>query len=396
MPETPFVRGSHVSSPPDPYIDLESMIAERVPTLREIEQEITYAQLALVAQVAPDASTHESVRLLFNLAVNDFFDLLQDLNSGSGRSAMRTARAVIEHAINLHTVAGSLAEASSYLEHLDQGPAIMLSLSVGADRLEKRARRSYRHTLNVTGAAAARRFDAAVAEHGSWFKRGWTPVSLRDRADSLGLASLYEYYRLASLVTHGSAGGALGSLRDHPAGYRVFRTGHALELAPVALWAGLAGYREVLRALQQIRSDLEIAAYSAGLISLDGLWADYFSALREIDIALWPAERITPPRAILAFSQKKTRRWYLHVPMMAVLIPSKDPDLPDWIEQQVEGLIDRIVEEHPNMFRPDQRWLTAEMLHVTVTPAAGAHPIPDSALLQVPGDGWELRELPEP
>lgn len=128
----------------------------------------------------------------------------------------------------------------------------------------------------------------------------------------------------------------------------------------------------MLRALQQVRSDLEVAAYSAGLISLDELWADYFSAVREIDRTLWPAERVRPPHAILAFSQKKTRRWYLHVPMMASLIPSKDPDLPDWIEEQVAGLIDRIVEEHRDMFRPDQRWPTAAILHVTVTPAAGA------------------------
>lgn len=217
---------------------------------------VTYKQLALVAQVASDVQTHESVRLLFNLAVNDFRDLLEDLNSGAGRSAMRAARGVIEHAINLHAVTTSLREATRYMEHLDQGAALMMGLAPGESRLPRRRRSAYLHALRKVGRPAERRFELARDEHGSWFARGWSPTTLRVRAEQHGVAHLYDYYRLASLVTHGSAGGALGSVRDHPEGFRIFRTGPALELAPVAMWAGVAGYREVLAALGRVRDDL--------------------------------------------------------------------------------------------------------------------------------------------
>lgn len=382
-----------MSQRPSMYVDIESMIAERVPRMRTVERQITHGQAALVAQVASDTQTHESVRLIFNLAVNDLLDLLHDLNSGSGRSAMRAARAVIEHAINLYSVTGSLAEAHRYADHLDQGPTIMGTLAPGADRLEKGARRAYKHVLNTSGAEASRRFTAAVAEHGPWFKRGWTQGNLKERADSLGVGYLYDYYKLASLVTHGSAGGSLGSIKDHSAGFRIYRTGHSLELAPVAFLAGLFGYREVLQALQRVRTDIEIAAYSAGLNALDDLWPDYFTAIMEIDRALWPSERVRPPRAILAFNQNKSRRWYLHLPMTACLIRAKDPDLSETIESQVSEVIELVITEHRALFRPDQRWLTAEMPHVTVTPADGARPIPDSAFLEVPPDGHIWRKM---
>lgn len=390
--DTPFGRFDPVSRPLQQIIDISTSLAARLPSFRDASWNATYEQLALVSQISGDSQTHDSVRLLFNLAVNDFRDLLHDLDSGSGRAAMRTARAVIEHAINLHTIAASLAEASRYVEHLDQGPAILRTLALGVTRLSGPTRRSYQRSLD-SFAGAARRFDAAVEEHGSWFKRGWTQDTLKDRADRLGLTRLYEYYRLSSLVTHGSAGGSLGSLREHPGGFRTFRTGPALELAPVAMWAGIAGYREVLTALRTVRPDLDTAAYTRGLDALDAMWADYFFAIKDIDGELWPDERVRPPAAILAFTATRGRRWYLHLPMLACLVPAKDPNLPDWIEEQVAELIEMVVTEQSHMFRPDQRWVTAAMPHVTVAPVADARPIPDTALMEFPPAHWEPRRI---
>ncbi len=187
MPDTPFGQLKRVSRPTEHHIDVEAMLADRVPEFQEAGWAVTYEQLALVAQLAgDDTSTHESVRLLFNLAVNDFRDLLHDLDAGSGRLAMRAARAVIEHAINLHTVAASLADASRYLA---------------------------------------------------------------------------------------------------------------------------------------------------------------------------------------------------------------EPDLPDWVEEQVAGLIDMAVATQSHLFRPDQRWLTASIQQVTVTPEENARPIPDTALMEFPPDDWEVHEI---
>lgn len=389
MPDTPFGQFKPVSRPGIHELDVSEMLRTQLPAFQEATTAVTYEQLALVGQVASDAGTHESIRLLFNLAVNDFRDLVGDLDMGSGRSAMRAARAVIEHAINLHTVVDSLKEASRYLEHLDQGSAIAVNLATGANRLDARTRSSYLHALRKRGTAAARRFEAAVDEHGSWFQRGWTQGTAKDRADRFGLENLYDYYRLASLVTHGSAGGSLGSVRDHPDGYRIYRTGAALELAPVAMWAGIRGHREVLTALQRVRPDIDIDAYTSALDEFDHLWADYFEALTQIDKELWPTERVQPPVAVLAFSQATTRRWYLHLPMTACLIQAKEPDLPDWMEERVTGLIDKMIAEQPYLFRPDQYWITVAIAGVTVTPVDDARAIPDSALFEFLPDDWE-------
>ncbi|SDP61573.1 hypothetical protein SAMN04489867_3150 [Pedococcus dokdonensis] len=373
---------------------MSEKIAKGVPLLPATMQLVNFEQLALVSQVVGDSTTHESVRLLFNLAVNDFRDLLDDIETGSGRSAMRAARSVIEHAINLRTVTSSLAEASRYAEHLDLGPAMMVDLEPGADRLNAAARRKYTRALRKAGVASKRRFNAAVAEHGHWFSRNWTKRTLKDRATVAGLEHLYTYYKLGSLVSHGSAAGSLGTVFDSPNGFRIFRTGLSLELAPVAMWAGIAGYREVLSALQAVRPDLEVDAYSDGLDALDGLWAEYFTALAKIDRALWPTAPVEAPSAVLAFTQSKVRRWYLHLPMTGALIRAKTPDLPAWMEDRIDQLVDRIVTEQPDLFRPDQRWVTARVANVTVTPEAHAEAIPDTALFQSSPSGFVIRDLP--
>ena len=63
------------------------------------------------------------------------------------------------------------------------------------------------------------------------------------------------------------------------------------------------------------------------------------------------------------------------------------------VEDQIAGLIDMVVTKQPHMFRSDQRWLTAQIEHVTVSPAANAKPIPDTALLEFPPEGWEIQTL---
>lgn len=377
--------------------DFRRLIADGVPGLGGALWAVTQEQVALTSQVLSDSHTHESVRLLFNLAVNDLFDLLDDLRVGSGRSAMRASRALVEHAINMHTIVGSLSEASRYAEHLDQGPALALELRVGHDRLNGAERRAYLRSLSKVGEAARERFETAVAEHGAWFRRGWTQSNLRDRASRTGLDHIYRYYQLASLVTHGSAGGSVGTVRNSAINTRTFRTGPALDLAPVAMWSGLAGYREVLTGLAKVRTDIGFDAYTGALDALDRLWADYFLALRTIDQDVWPQNPVRPPMTVLAFTKTRRRRWYLHLPRDGVLLQARDPDLPATVEQQVARLIDEVVTHQPGMFRNDQRWITAVIEHVTVTPDDGGIWLPDTALLETPPRGYkpQIWTLPE-
>ncbi|MGY0537728.1 DUF5677 domain-containing protein [Nocardioides sp. YJ-D4] len=396
MVDTPFGAFEARRDLGSRYVDLEPTLDEELPGFGEAAGNVTLALFGLTAQVVGDQATHAAVRLLLNLAVNDFRDLLEDLKRGAGRSAMRTARSLIEHAINMHVIADDLAEASRYLEHLDRGPAILVELEPGFARIEKankKAGSSYRHALRKYGAAANRRFAKAVAQHGPWFRNGWTTTKLRDRAVGSGLEHLYPYYQLASLVVHGSSGGALGTVRNHSDGRSTYRTGPALEIAPVAMWAGLAAFRDVLSGLRKARPDIDPALYSGDLDSLDALWVDYFLLLTRLDNELWPREGVRPPTTVLAFTQKRTRRWYLHIPSHGVLVQADEPVLPDWIEAQVDGMIDIMLAQEPQLFRSDQRWLTATVPHVGLKIRADSIAIPDTALLETPPEGWEIREI---
>jgi len=158
------------------------------------------------------------VRLIVNQVVNDFLDLLGELKRGDGRPAIRTSRSIIEHAINLRTVAEDLPTAQRYLDHLDQIGVLVSRLDLSPLAFDGKDRRAEKHRLKKLGRDAERRFAEAEALHGRTFARQWHPKSVRDRADGFGWAEAYDLYRLASLVTHGSAGGALGSTRQRARG----------------------------------------------------------------------------------------------------------------------------------------------------------------------------------
>jgi hypothetical protein len=74
MHDTPFAP---MTPPPRPTLemrDASKALAERVPELGDAMWAVTNEQAALASVVLSDGGTHESVRLLFNLAVNDFRD----------------------------------------------------------------------------------------------------------------------------------------------------------------------------------------------------------------------------------------------------------------------------------------------------------------------------------
>src|SRR5207253_1751324 len=54
---------------------------------------------------------------------------------------------------------------------------------------------------------------AAVRLYGRQFRRTWSSQDLSTRARRHGLETLYEFYRMASSVLHGTAGGSIASTR---------------------------------------------------------------------------------------------------------------------------------------------------------------------------------------
>jgi len=88
-------------------VDWGSFVDEHVHGFTMACGAVGRSQLVLADSVLGDEHTHTAGRLIFNQAVNDVLQLLNDLGSANGRTAIRTARSLIEHAINLRTVIGT-------------------------------------------------------------------------------------------------------------------------------------------------------------------------------------------------------------------------------------------------------------------------------------------------
>ena len=126
----------------------------------------------------------------------------------------------------------------------------MRKLAPGLSTLEKKPKAKYLASLDRAGRNADPKWQRALKTFAPKFHLGWAKLNIRERADRLGLQELYDYYRLASLIAHGSAAGSIGLRKNYSSEHVTYRTGAALELAPVALWAGLKGYLAVLEFLQ--------------------------------------------------------------------------------------------------------------------------------------------------
>lgn len=374
-------------------VDPHDFLASELPEFAELLWHASLEQHALATQTLSHTGIDYALRLVATQAINDFTDLLSDLGQGQGRSAMRAARALIEHGVNAHTVAASTTDAQRYLDHLDQGRAVVWTLEPGADLFPGREAQRYLRKLRKLGQPAQRRFDAAVRKYGAPFRRGWHAENLRDRANRFGIGDLYEYYRLGSLVSHGAGGGALGSTREHPEGFRTLRQGPALELAPIAYLAGLYGYREVLNALEGASADLNVPAFSDGLAALEESWPDYFAAMQKLDEQLWPDVQVQSPTVVYAFAQNGRERWFIHLPHQGVLLPAERPVLPSGHEEQLRSVVDNTLTHQRHLFTADQRFVTVAVLGVHARPRGNKGSVADTAFLPIPEGPVDFREL---
>ena len=381
----------------DGYHDWTRMIDAKVPGLASAAWAAADSQRILVTQVLPGSEVSSAVKLILNQGVNDFIDLVSNIQDGSGRPAIRASRSLIEHAVNMWTVVENPKQAARYLDHLELGPALMFEQQIGADLLDKVSRRGYLHALKKSGQHARARFEDKVKVYGPSFRRGWADQNLRTRAEAAGLGQLYPYYQLASLIAHGSAGGNVGSRSVDSQNRTTFRTGQALELAPTALEMGMRAQRALLAGLQRELKSLDIATYEAGLSGLFALWPKYARAISELDKELWPTGPVQAPAAMLAISRRGRWNWYVHVPHLKSLLPAKDPTLEPHLEERLRELTKQLLSDIDQYFG-DRRINLVDVFGVQLTVDPSKKSFPDTALMATLKDGevWESRDLPPP
>lgn len=345
------------SVPPDvpdllgPQVDPGELIAEEAPWFGEAANTVMAASIPFVRSFFGESENYPALATIFNQGFSDLQGLLIELSHGNGRSAVRSARSLIEHAVNIRDIESSPSSAARYLDHLSFGLEFANDFELGLNLLK----RGQREKISKQRAHALRKaqpeLEATLKKYGSKFRSGWSDQNLRDRSSSFGLSHLYPAYRLTSLIIHGASGGILGLVRDIH-GHRVHRTGVAVHLCPFAYIAGMEAAQEIAATAGRQRPDIDVGQFLDALAHLKALWPQYLEAANKVDKRIWPR---TPPRhatAIVAVSRDGRRRWYWYDPETEVVIEANAPSLTADQEQMVANLVATIINA-PDQFIPN-------------------------------------------
>jgi hypothetical protein len=327
-----------------------------------------------------DGADYRAASIIFNQAASDYMSLINELAIGNGRSAVRTARSLIEHAVNLADVINDTDSAERYVAHLafeaEYSAKFELGLDLLSDREQRKARSQTRHYLRKVAA----QLQSSIAKYGSKFRLSWSEANLRDRAVKYNLDYLYPAYKLTSLVIHGASGGQLG-LTKQIEFRRVVRTGPAIYLCPFAYIAGIKAMTEIMQQVSNLRKDLDAQVPLFLLGQLTNAWPEYLDAARKADKATWPTKAPLPPMAILAVAANGHHRWYWHSIDKQLIIEADPPKLNESYQKMVDDVINEVKENPDRYTGSGRRFATALFLdHFPVTPRKNGKVMHDSTL----------------
>jgi Family of unknown function (DUF5677) len=367
---------SFVENPPRSAEALEQALPEVTKRLKACVADglVVFARGLFTA-----ADQNQAAATVADQAINDFVDLCYDLLTCRGRSALRVARSQFEHLVNFMDVLSDPDAQRRYEAHHAVAAQVEAAAEVGLDHLTGKELRSARHLLRKLGRDSKSDYDAATAQYGSSFRANWASGSLRDRATKYGLDGEYEFYRLASMVLHGSAGGAKGTLSTaYP--LPVHRTGPSLQLCPPAYLKGLTYFGKLV---EHTTVRLPSVPGAASLTALDRsleVWPEYKRLITDWDNRLWPKDLPLGQYAILAVSRGNRRRWYVHDTALGLVIRAEPPP-PGSLSQAQEQSIDKLIAGLPPGDERTDDWISTADIHLRLIPAAGARWTPDTAIL---------------
>jgi hypothetical protein len=323
--------------------DFEEVVGRSLPQFSADLNRAIDLQFRLLHSIAIRKDVHRAPRIILTLATSDLGDLAGDVRRGAGRSAMRAARGLIEAAISMHTVAESVDDADRYVAHLDFGPVLFAQTAPGHDMLRRKDRREYLHRIARDAKAVEGRWYEAVGRYGSGFRRAWHPKSLKDRADKAGLPGFYEGYRIASLVSHGSAAGiTFGQLSSDEKDRLTLLAGRVPYLCPTALVLGMDAYLEVLKVIKEVLPEVDTSLAWDSLQEVSRHYPEYVELTNRYMTDLWESRRSAGPSQVTyaAFSRGGRRRWFARTSLQPeTLLHAAEPVLADAKRDWLEGLI---------------------------------------------------------
>jgi hypothetical protein len=243
--------------------------------------------------------------------------------AGRGRPAIKSARTLFELLVTAKDIVdGSWTMADRYDRHRW---VVWRDLADLEDRTHRgHLSRQQAHARKVKRRDVDRNAATALTDYGSGFRRSWHPETLRDRADSHGLSDDYEWYRLASAVLHGSAGGIIGTYIRVQGGPQLHRTGSAIGLAPDALTFGLRWARMAFEALTPALGDIT-EAMMAAMSRVEALVPLFERAASDWDRELWRLLEPTKIEAFVLVTRWGKPRWYLRAGSTEWVRPAIEP-----------------------------------------------------------------------
>ncbi|WP_148085780.1 DUF5677 domain-containing protein [Amycolatopsis thermoflava] len=321
-----------------------------------------------------------------NHAFNDFAELLTLLSTGLGRSAARAARALFEHGVHFCEVYSDLEAGMRYERHVSVSAQRQAKIRTGLDILSGRDYQVEARRLSNLGRDSLKDYRDALADYGHSFEKGWSATSLYDMSERHAKSHLYEVYRFLSEVTHGSAGGVLGTYRKMQ-GSGVHRTGLSLELSVLAFYHGVFFFREFIRDVMRIVEGVECGRLLGRLDDLLACWPDYRKILLAVDQSLWPSQPPASAIALVKAYETGVCRWYLYEPDLEFAFAADAPvDAGDF---EAEAIMKARSTAGPASPSEGSHFVVATVPNISVTLKSGARPVPIRALLGIP-DGAEL------
>jgi len=308
----PLDEEPHVGPAVQAALEVAQVVARDCPEFIAIQDRIADLLRPFTSatfHVSDDPQQLAENRIL-NQALNDFLSLLFGATVGDGRSTIRSARALYEHVVNLATIRASQSEAERYMDHeiVIQNIADALDLSTLSVLSKDQARR-FRRRRKKRVRSSKRAADQMKEKHGDAFRRRWSSKSLRANADQQGFDEGYRFYRLASAVMHGSAGGSIGILNEVERGQVLHRIGPALALCPMALAFGLRFFDDLLSGLSASETSQVDAAHSV-IADLQQTWETYSAIMFGLDEQMWPP--VKPILAVLRVMTTGKWQWWAY------------------------------------------------------------------------------------
>ncbi|MGW7333043.1 DUF5677 domain-containing protein [Streptomyces sp. NPDC054840] len=344
-------------------------------------------QVAVVGRLFFTNTENKAGQIIANHALNDFRSLLDRLYDGEGRDAARASRSLYEHLVNYCEVMSDDDSAERYLAHRAVTAELLGELSNGLGLLKGSDLKSERSRLYKMKRDSVNELKSALALYGPRFRRDWAKRNLRERAIAHGYGSQYDVYKVLSQVTHGSAGGVLGTFGD-VMGAKVHRTGPSLDLAVLAYLEGISFFRDFISEVHD-RSALDCREALSEINRAISIWPAYRYALKAVDRALWPVKPPLGPVALIAMYPSGKIRWFCYDPQIKKVKIAIPPEGVEWIEEETRS---HLRTSHSClMMAGEGKPVTAAIHSVPVTPKPGAEWVKQSAYFSDPPlelPGW--------